>query len=145
MFRQMKRFPILNRIRFNSAQSTGSTEPTFGQLYFNYMKSNCLLFIIYIKIICRVVHRRSCIIRCIWSAQCTCSRQKYDSSIQSTFCWLWWHSVFLTQNYEKRKTKTRKNLSFQWSNENVSKSPIHFWLIRILDQKTCKNLIQNIV
>ena len=33
MFRQMKRFPILNRIRFNSAQSTGSTEPTFGQLY----------------------------------------------------------------------------------------------------------------
>ena len=44
MFRQMKRFPILNRIRFNSAQSTGSTEPTFGQLYFNYVKSNCLLF-----------------------------------------------------------------------------------------------------
>ena len=40
MFRQMKRFPILNRIRFNSAQSTGPTEPTFGQLYFNYMKSN---------------------------------------------------------------------------------------------------------
>jgi len=34
MFRQMKRFPILNRIRFNSSHS----EPTFGQYYFNYMK-----------------------------------------------------------------------------------------------------------
>ena len=44
MFRQMKRFPILNRIRFNSSQSTsGPTEPTFSQLYFNYMKSNCFL------------------------------------------------------------------------------------------------------
>ena len=43
MFRQMKRFPILNRIRFNSSQSTsGPTEPTFSQLYFNYMKSNRL-------------------------------------------------------------------------------------------------------
>jgi len=58
----MKRFPILTRIRFNSSQSTsGASEPTFSQLYFNYMKklgaTSVVLYIAYDQLSVPVVGR----------------------------------------------------------------------------------------